>query len=123
MHAHRIGFERDLPPQFRIVSSQPVTDTRGRLELIDRQPTREQREFAMRCTILILLAVILMSLRAPPAEASSGRSAYCMQGPTSPGLSNCTFTSMAQCRATASGRRLWCIKNPFYGQPSRRSRS
>lgn len=79
----------------------------------------------MRCTILILLGVIsLTSLGAAPTEASSSRrSAYCMQGATSPGLSNCTFTSMAQCRATASARHMSCIRNPFYGQPSRRSRS
>ena len=79
----------------------------------------------MRCIILTLLAIVsLASLGAPAAEASSSRrAAYCMQGATSPGLSNCTFTSMAQCRATASGRRLSCIRNPFYGQPSRRSRS
>jgi hypothetical protein len=78
----------------------------------------------MRCTILNLLGVIsLISLAAPPAEAANRRDAYCMQGATSPGLSNCTFTSMAQCRATASARRLSCIRNPFYGQPSRRSRS
>lgn len=78
----------------------------------------------MRCTILILLGVVsLTSLGAAPAEASSRRAPYCMQGATSPGLSNCTFTSMAQCRATASARRMSCIRNPFYGQPSRRSRS
>ena len=36
MYAHRIGIERDLQPPFEIVSSQPITDTRGRLELIVR---------------------------------------------------------------------------------------
>lgn len=78
----------------------------------------------MRRTIPILLTIVgLTSLGAPPAEAQSRRYPYCIQGRTSPGLSNCTFTSMAQCRATASGRRLTCIRNPFYGQPSRRSRS
>ena len=69
----------------------------------------------MRWNILFLLAVGGSILVNNTAEASSRtRSAYCMQGPTSPGLSNCTFTSMAQCRATASGRRMTCIANPFY---------
>ena len=78
----------------------------------------------MHRAILILLATVaLSSLGVPPADASSRRYAYCMQGQTSPGLSNCTFTSRAQCQATASGRRLTCIRNPFYGQPARRSRS
>jgi hypothetical protein len=33
MYAHRVGIERDLQPSFQIVSSQPITDTRWRLEL------------------------------------------------------------------------------------------
>ncbi|MEA2893995.1 MAG: hypothetical protein QOI05_4788, partial [Bradyrhizobium sp.] len=43
----------------------------------------------------------------------------------SPGLSNCTFTSYEQCLATASGRRLYCVANPFYaggGEPGYRER-
>ena len=65
--------------------------------------------------ILFLLAIGGSVVTINAAEASSRtRSAYCMQGQTSPGLSNCTFTSMAQCRATASGRRMTCIANPFY---------
>jgi len=31
-----------------------------------------------------------------------------------PGLSNCTFTSYEQRQATASGRFLYCIANPYY---------
>ena len=46
----------------------------------------------MRCTILILLGIVsLTSLGTPPAEAAGRRYPYCMQGTTSPGLSNCTF--------------------------------
>jgi len=65
--------------------------------------------------ILLLLAIVGSLVMINTAEAASRtRSAYCMQGRTSPGLSNCTFTSMAQCRPTASGRRMTCIANPFY---------
>ena len=65
--------------------------------------------------ILFMLAISASVMMTNPTEASSRtRSAYCMQGPSSPALSNCTFTSMAQCRATASGRRMICIANPFY---------
>jgi hypothetical protein len=71
--------------------------------------------------ILVLLAIGGSVVMFNPAEASSRtRSAYCMQGPTSPGLSNCTFTSMAQCRATASGRSgMSCTANPFYHRRAR----
>ena len=70
---------------------------------------------------LLLLAIGGSVVMINSAEASSRtRSAYCMRGPTSPGLSNCTFTSMAQCRATASGRvGMTCIANPFYNRPVR----
>jgi hypothetical protein len=64
----------------------------------------------IRRTILILLGFAsVTSLCVPAAEASRRQYPYCMQGATSPGLSNCTFTSRAQCQATASGRRLTCI--------------
>jgi len=49
-----------------------------------------------------------------PAEAVGSRYPFCLQGDDSPGLSNCSFTSYQQCQATASGRRLYCIANPFY---------
>ena len=69
----------------------------------------------MRWNILFLLAVGGSILVNNTAEASSRtRSAYCMQGPTSPGLSNCTFTSYQQCQASASGRFLYCVANPYY---------
>jgi hypothetical protein len=73
------------------------------------------REVAMRT--MILISVIIGGLAvvgAAPAQAVGTRYPYCMQGSSSPGLSNCTFTSLAQCRATASGRFLTCIANPFY---------
>jgi hypothetical protein len=74
--------------------------------------------FTMRSMIFFLAAVTVAALGTVSAEAARAR--YCMQGPTSPGFSNCTFTSMAQCRATASGRHgLRCIANPFYRHPAR----
>jgi hypothetical protein len=55
-----------------------------------------------------------------PAEAVGSRYPFCLQGQDSPGLSNCTFTSYGQCQASASGRFLYCVANPFYaggGEP------
>jgi hypothetical protein len=37
-----------------------------------------------------------------------------MQGDDAPGLSDCKYTSYQQCQATASGRYLYCIANPYY---------
>jgi hypothetical protein len=56
----------------------------------------------------------LAMIAATPAQAVGTRYPYCLQGRTSPGLSNCNFASRAQCQATASGRRLHCVSNPFY---------
>ncbi|QDW38548.1 DUF3551 domain-containing protein [Bradyrhizobium sp. KBS0727] len=65
--------------------------------------------------ILVLLAASgLAALGAAPAAAVGTRYPFCIQGDDQPGLSNCTFTSYEQCQATASGRRLWCIANPYY---------
>jgi hypothetical protein len=69
----------------------------------------------MRRVILALLtAGGFAALGAMPAEAVGTRFPFCIQGDDQPGLSNCTFTSYEQCQATASGRRLWCIANPYY---------
>ena len=75
----------------------------------------------MRKAILMMLATSGLGLLAgTPAEAVGSRYPFCLQGNDSPGLSNCTFTSYEQCQATASGRFLYCIANPFYaggGEP------
>jgi len=73
------------------------------------------RRFEMRRAILAALTASgLMALAAAPAEAVGTRYPFCIQGDEYPGLSNCTFTSYEQCRATASGRFLTCINNPYF---------
>jgi hypothetical protein len=49
-----------------------------------------------------------------PARAVGDRHAFCLQGNDAPGLSNCTFDTYAQCMATASGRFLTCVANPYF---------
>ena len=69
----------------------------------------------MRKAILAVLAAsALAALGAAPAEAVGTRYPFCLQGDEYPGLSYCTFTSYEQCQATASGRFLQCIANPYY---------
>jgi hypothetical protein len=69
----------------------------------------------MRAAILVLLTTTALAiLGAAPADAVGTRYPFCIQGDEQPGLSNCTFVSYEQCQATASGRRLWCIANPFF---------
>ena len=69
----------------------------------------------MRNLVLALLASGgLALLSAAPAEAVGTRYPFCIQGDEYPGLSNCSFTSYQQCQATASGRILQCIENPYY---------
>jgi hypothetical protein len=75
----------------------------------------------MRNVILALLAASgLAMVGTAPASAVGTRYPFCIQGDEFPGLSNCTFASYEQCQATASGRRLYCIANPYYnaaGEP------
>lgn len=69
----------------------------------------------MRHLVLALLATGGLAMAgAAPAEAVGTRYPYCIQGSAYPALSNCTFTSYEQCQATASGRLLYCIENPYY---------
>jgi hypothetical protein len=69
----------------------------------------------MRNVILAVLAVGGLAMAgSAPAQAVGTRHPFCLQGNDSPGLSNCTFNSYPQCEATASGRFLYCIANPYF---------
>lgn len=63
---------------------------------------------------LVLAAGGLAAIGMSPAQAVGTRYPFCIQGDEQPGLSNCSFTSYEQCQATASGRFLTCIANPYY---------
>jgi hypothetical protein len=75
----------------------------------------------MRNIFLALLAAGGLAMAGlAPAEAVGSRYPFCLQGDEFPGLSNCTFTSYQQCQASASGRFLSCVANPYYaggGEP------
>jgi hypothetical protein len=79
------------------------------------------QEGSMRSIFLALVAASGVAVAGlTPAEAVGSRYPFCLQGNDSPGLSNCTFTSYRQCQASASGRFLYCVANPFYaggGEP------
>jgi hypothetical protein len=91
----------------------PVRLVSMQMEPVKRGST--MRRFEMRKTVLAVLAASgLAALGAAPAEAVGTRYPFCLQGNEYPGLSHCTFTSYEQCQATASGRFLYCIANPYY---------
>ena len=70
----------------------------------------------MRNALMVLAAIGgLAAIGIAPAGAVGVRYPFCIQGNDQPGLSNCTFTSYEQCQATASGRFLTCIANPYFG--------
>jgi hypothetical protein len=69
----------------------------------------------MRHLVLALLAASGLAVVATaPAQAVGTRYPFCIQGDEYPGLSYCTYTSYGQCQASASGRNLTCIANPYY---------
>jgi len=70
----------------------------------------------------LLAAGGLAAIGTAPAAAVGTRYPFCIQGDEYPGLSNCTYTSYQQCQASASGRLLTCVANPYYnaGEPDPR---
>jgi len=79
-------------------------------------------EVLMRAISLLLLA-ISMSLATPPARAQTYDPAYpvCLQTyGLRVGAISCSYTSLAQCQAAASGRAGQCMTNPYYGKGYRR---
>lgn len=69
----------------------------------------------MRAMLFAALAIGGLSfVSTESAHAVGVRHAFCLQGDEYPGLSYCTYDTYAQCQATASGRRLTCIANPYF---------
>jgi uncharacterized protein DUF3551 len=69
----------------------------------------------MRHVLVVALGACALAMSATtPASAVGVRHPFCIQGDEYPGLSNCTFDSYDACAASASGRFLYCIPNPFF---------
>lgn len=68
--------------------------------------------------LLALTAGASTLLSSSPVHAYGVRHAFCLQGDEYPGLSACTYDTYAQCLASASGRNLSCIANPYFGGPT-----
>jgi Protein of unknown function (DUF3551) len=71
----------------------------------------------------VLLLAMSAFLAAPHARAQTYDPAYpvCLQAFGVQGsYISCRYTSIAQCRASASGRAAECVTNPYYGRARRR---
>jgi hypothetical protein len=84
-------------------------------------------EVFMRASMLAILA-IGTALMAAPAQAQTYDPRYpvCLQAYViRGGYIDCSYFSLAQCRASASGRAAQCYVNPYFADrplPARRSR-
>ena len=67
---------------------------------------------------LALATFALVSSVPTPARAFGTHHPFCLTGDEWPGLSNCRFDTYAQCQASASGRALTCIANPYFAGQS-----
>jgi hypothetical protein len=66
-------------------------------------------EASMRTIVLVLLAPAVISLTSTDADAGSWCASYRR------GVSNCSYSSFEQCRATVLGLGGFCRPNPFPG--------
>ena len=67
----------------------------------------------MRRAWLALMAAGAVSVATPAAAA--GGFPYCIKGcDFGAGAGDCSFSSLAQCQATASGRDASCAANPYF---------
>jgi len=74
-------------------------------------------EVLMRILVLLILAVGLVSLAAPTqAQTFDPNYPICVQISEWGGWRiECGYTSMAQCKASASGLGWTCMTNPYFG--------
>ena len=63
----------------------------------------------------ILLVLAVASVGATVPDAAAGGLAYCIKGcDFGGGAGDCSFSSLQQCLATASGRDATCAANPYF---------
>jgi len=80
---------------------------------------RGRTAFLIVATLSLAIASFALTLGAiTPARAFGTHHPFCLTGDEWPGLSNCTFDTYAQCQASASGRALTCLANPYFGGES-----
>ena len=82
----------------------------------------------MRGLVWIIVPIAALLLVGAPARAQTYGSAFpvCIQTYGIDGnYIDCSFTSMGQCQASASGRAAQCISNPYFaaGSVGRRGRA
>jgi hypothetical protein len=65
----------------------------------------------MQKALLALMAAIAMSAAMP---AAAHEFPYCIKGCDFGAGGDCSFSSLAQCQATASGRDAYCGANPYF---------
>ena len=72
----------------------------------------------MRRSLAALAAIGMLAIGQPSRAGSpAGDAAFCVRGFVyggSGGLGDCSFSSYAQCKATAAGQEAWCLANPYY---------
>jgi hypothetical protein len=71
------------------------------------------------CTILAIATVLVAA--PAPAQTYDPNYPVCVQTYAIGGGSiDCSFTSLAQCAASASGRAAQCLNNPYFAQGGRK---
>jgi hypothetical protein len=69
----------------------------------------------MRIILTALLAVGGFGMAVPgSAQTALSQYPFCMQGDDNPGWSGCSFNSLQECQAAASGTLAECLSNPWY---------
>jgi Tfp pilus assembly protein PilV len=71
------------------------------------------------CTILTIATVLVAA--PAPAQTYNPNFPVCLQTyANGGGHIDCSFTSLAQCAASASGRGAQCLNNPYFAQGDRK---
>jgi hypothetical protein len=76
---------------------------------------RAAAEESMRRAWQALIAAGAVSVAAVAMPAAAREFPYCIKGcDFGAGAGDCSFSSLAQCQATASGRDAYCGANPYF---------
>lgn len=68
----------------------------------------------MRAIFLAMIAIEGFGMAGTASAQPVTRYQFCIQGEETPGWSGCSFNTLQECQAAASGIQAECLSNPWY---------
>ena len=83
-------------------------------QILNSARTLAERAGVMRRFLLALLITGGFGIAGSASGQTATQYPFCIQGVDNPGWSGCSFNTLQECQASASGTEAECLSNPWY---------